>query len=72
MLEETPLQIGDLAHSYSPFTGERHPALVIGERMCPHNGRLLILLVTPVGEDPRIDESPIEFVGPFNTSPRLQ
>lgn len=34
--------------------------------MCPHNGRILILLVTPRGEDPRIDESPMEYVGPFN------
>lgn len=34
--------------------------------MCPTNGRILILLVTPRGEDPRIDESPTEYVGPFN------
>ena len=64
--KERDLQIGDLAHSYNPFTGECHPALVIGERMCPDNGRILKLLFTRQGGDSAVEESSIEYVGPFD------
>lgn len=64
--KEQDLQIGDLANSYNPFTGECHLALVIGERMCPDNGRILKLLVTPLRGDSYVEESSMEYVGPFD------
>lgn len=60
MLEETSPQIGDLVHSYSPFTEERHPALVIGERNCPEYGRILTLLLTLRSGETVLDEWPVE------------
>lgn len=67
MLEEIPLQIGDLVHSYNPFSGHSDPAIVLD--ITGHEeeyGPYYKLLVTPQGEDPRIDESPMQYVRPFN------
>jgi hypothetical protein len=66
------LQIGDLVHSYNPFSGHSDPAIVLD--ITGHEeeyGPYYKLLVTPAGKDPRIDESPMEYVGPFNTGPPL-
>lgn len=65
--KEQDLQIGDLAHSYNPFSGHSDPAIVLD--ITGHEeeyGPYYKLLVTPRGEDPRIDESPAEYVRPFN------